>query len=168
MRSLASHLAAYGAYHQDRRNIVTHFFGIPLIVTGVATLLSRPRWLIGALPFSPTVLVALGSVLFYLNLDLRFGLVMAGLFGGATALGACIGAQSTAIWLGLGLGAFAIGWAVQLVGHVFEGRKPAFVDDLIGLLVGPLFLVAEAAFALGLRPEVKDAVDTSSTTRPSS
>ena len=44
-------------------------------------------------------------------------------------------------------------------GHYYEGRKPAFVDDLVGLIVGPLFVVAEWAFALGLRKEVQAAVD---------
>ncbi len=52
------------------------------------------------------------------------------------------------------MGLFVGGWALRLVGHMFEGRKPAFLDDLRGLLDGPLFLVAEAAFALGLSPEL--------------
>jgi hypothetical protein len=29
----------------------------------------------------------------------------------------------------------------------YEHRKPAFVDDLTGLLIGPPFLLAEALFA---------------------
>jgi uncharacterized membrane protein YGL010W len=49
---------------------------------------------------------------------------------------------------------FVGGWFVQFVGHFFEGRKPAFVDDLVGLIVGPLFVVAEVGFALGLRKEL--------------
>ena len=36
-----------------------------------------------------------------------------------------------------------------VVGHWWEGRKPAFVDDLVGLLVGPMFVVAEWLFAAG-------------------
>ena len=44
---------------------------------------------------------------------------------------------------------FVAGWIIQFVGHYYEGRKPAFVDDLIGLLVGPMFVVGEALFALG-------------------
>ena len=49
-------------------------------------------------------------------------------------------------WLYMGLGLFIVGWAFQTVGHIWEGRKPAFVDDLVGLLVGPLFVVAEFLF----------------------
>ena len=52
-----------------------------------------------------------------------------------------------------------VGWAVQFLGHYYEGKKPAFVDDIVGLLVGPLFLAAEAAFFLHLRTDVKAEMD---------
>ena len=45
---------------------------------------------------------------------------------------------------------FAVGWVFQFVGHYWEGRKPAFVDDIVGLLVGPMFVVGEGLMALGL------------------
>jgi uncharacterized membrane protein YGL010W len=47
-------------------------------------------------------------------------------------------------------GSFVLGWGLQFLGHVWEGRKPAFVDDLMSLSIGPLFIAAECAFALGL------------------
>jgi uncharacterized membrane protein YGL010W len=62
------------------------------------------------------------------------------------------------VWLAWGVGLFVVGWVIQFVGHAFEGRKPAFVDDLVGLLIGPLFLVAETAFALGLSPALRQQV----------
>ena len=52
-----------------------------------------------------------------------------------------------------------IGWAIQFVGHHYEGRKPAFVDDVTGLIVGPLFVVVELAFLLGLRHELKEQIE---------
>jgi uncharacterized membrane protein YGL010W len=54
---------------------------------------------------------------------------------------------------------FVVGWVIQFVGHHYEGRKPAFVDDLTGLIVGPLFVVVEAGFLLGLRSELKQAIE---------
>jgi len=33
------------------------------------------------------------------------------------------------------------------------------VDDLIGLIIGPLFVVAEVVFALGLRRELHAAIE---------
>ncbi len=155
---LVRHLANYAEYHRDKRNLATHFVGIPLIVLGIAGLLARPRVIALGLPFSPVVLVALGAVLFYLSLDLRFAVVMAVLFGGAVAFGTTLAGSTTGVWLVVALSLFIVGWAFQLVGHVMEGRKPAFVDDILGLLVGPLFLVVEVALKLGLRQELRPAM----------
>ena len=52
-------------------------------------------------------------------------------------------------WLAWGAGTFLFGWAFQFLGHYYEGRKPAFADDIFGLLVGPLFVTAEALFSMG-------------------
>ena len=35
MKTLTDHLAQYAAYHQDQRNIMTHFIGLNLFVFGV-------------------------------------------------------------------------------------------------------------------------------------
>ena len=159
MRTLNEQLATYAGYHRDRRNIGVHFVGIPMITLAVAVLLSRPSWTVGGLPVSLALLLALGAVVFYLQLDWRYGLTMAVLMGLNVWIGAQLASGSTAVWLGSGLGLFVVGWVFQLVGHLWEGRKPAFLDDLIGLLVGPLFIVAELGFALGLRTEVRDAIE---------
>lgn len=159
MKTLEQHLSTYAAYHRDRRNIATHFAGIPMIVLAVATLLSRPILPIGDVPFSPAVLVVGLAVAFYLALDLRFGTAMAALLALTLWPAHALAAGSTASWLAAGGGLFVIGWVIQFVGHIFEGKKPAFVDDLVGLLVGPLFIVAEAGFALGLRRELHRAIE---------
>jgi uncharacterized membrane protein YGL010W len=160
MRSLSDQLSQYADYHRDRRNILTHFVGIPLIVLAVATLLARPvlgHW--GGVALSPATLVTALTVLYYLRLDLRLGLVMAALMAlclwGAQALAA----QGTALWLSVGVGLFVVGWVIQFVGHFYEGRKPAFVDDIVGLLIGPLFVVAEAGFLLGLRRGLQQEIE---------
>lgn len=159
MKTLTDHLTQYAAYHQDGRNVVTHFVGIPMIVVAVATLLSRPQWMVGDIAMGIAVVGAMLSSLFYLRLDLRFGAVMTLLMALSVAAGHWFAAQSTAVWLGAGVGLFVVGWAFQFLGHHYEGRKPAFVDDLSGLIIGPLFLVAEAAFHFNMRPEVKAAID---------
>ena len=35
-------LVQYARYHRDRRNIATHFVGIPMIVFAISVLLARP------------------------------------------------------------------------------------------------------------------------------
>ncbi|MBB2889581.1 MULTISPECIES: DUF962 domain-containing protein [Pseudomonas] len=157
MKSLVDHLSQYAAYHRDPRNIASHFVGIPLIVVAVAVLLSRPQWAGGWL--SPAVLVSLASAWFYLRLELRLGVLMTVLLGLSVWLGHVLAQQSTFAWLSAGIGMFVVGWAIQFVGHHYEGRKPAFVDDVTGLIVGPLFVVVEAGFLLGLRSELKRAIE---------
>ncbi len=159
MKTLTEQLAGYGAYHRDRRNIATHFVGIPMIVLAVAILLARPAVAWAGWTVSPALAVTALVTLYYLRLDLRYGLVMGVLLALAVALAHRLGTMDTATWLGWGVGLFVLGWAIQFVGHVFEGRKPAFVDDLMGLIIGPLFVVAEAGFALGLRREVESSVE---------
>lgn len=159
MKSLVEHLSQYANYHRDPRNIATHFVGIPLIVLAVTVLLSRPGWELAGVWLSPALLAAAASVWFYLRLDLRFGLAMGLLLGLCLWLGQVLAVQSTGVWLSAGLGTFVLGWIIQFVGHYYEGRKPAFVDDLSGLIIGPLFVVAEAAFMLGLCPQLKQAVE---------
>lgn len=157
MKSLVDHLSQYAAYHRDPRNIASHFVGIPLIVVAVAVLLSRPQWAGGWL--SPAVLVSLASAWFYLRLELRLGMLMTVLLGLSVWLGHVLAQQSTFVWLASGIGMFVVGWAIQFVGHYYEGRKPAFIDDVTGLIVGPLFVVVEAGFLLGLRGELKRAIE---------
>ena len=83
---------------------------------------------------------------------------MAMLLAASLAASQWFAAQSTSLWLGWGVGLFVLGWAIQFLGHYYEGKKPAFVDDLMGLLVGPLFLVAEAAFHFNMRIDVRDEI----------
>lgn len=159
MKTLNQQLGQYAEYHRDRRNIATHFVGIPLIVVAVAVLLSRPGVEAFGFWLSPAALVGLLSALYYFRLDLRYGLVMAVLLWLSLWLGAALAVQGTATWLGVGLGMFLVGWVIQFIGHYYEGRKPAFVDDLTGLIIGPLFVVAELGFLMGLRKEVERAVE---------
>lgn len=159
MKTLVDHLSQYAEYHRDRRNIATHFVGIPLIVLAVAELLSRPGLEVAGLWLSPAALVAAAAAIFYLRLDLRYGLLMSALLLLSLWFGAALAVQSTTLWLSVGVALFVIGWIIQFVGHYYEGRKPAFVDDLMGLLVGPLFVVAELGFMLGLRKDVEQAVE---------
>ncbi len=159
MRSFTDHIANYAAYHRDRRNIATHFVGVPMIVFAVAILLSRPQVDLAGVTMSPAWALMAASVAFYLSLNIAYAIAMAVLLALAVWAAQPIALLGTAAWLGWGIGLFAVGWVIQFVGHWFEGRKPAFVDDLIGLLIGPLFLVTETAFALGLSGDLKREVE---------
>jgi uncharacterized membrane protein YGL010W len=143
-------MAKYAAYHRDRRNIATHFVGIPLIVFAVGALLSRPSLEMAGWPVTPAAVLWAATALWYLtrgNLVLGVAVSLANLVLILAALP--LAQLDTATWLAAGLGSFVVGWVIQFVGHYYEGKKPAFVDDIRGLLVGPMFVTGEALFALG-------------------
>jgi uncharacterized membrane protein YGL010W len=108
---------------------------------------------------SPAVLTGMVAAIFYLRLDARLGIAMTLLLALSIWAGHVLAAESTLLWLAWGLAMFSVGWAFQFVGHYFEGRKPAFMDDVMGLVIGPLFVVAELGFLLGLRLEVRRAME---------
>jgi uncharacterized membrane protein YGL010W len=157
-RSLPDSIAQYAGYHRNARNVATHTVGIPMIVLAAMILLARPVLWFGGWHFTPAwFAVALAGV-FYVRLDLKVGFVMTLLLALCAALANEIANLGHGIWLIAGLGLFVAGWILQAIGHIFEGRKPAFFDDLRGLLIGPLFIVVEAGFLLGLLPELWQAV----------
>ena len=159
MKTLTQHLSQYAMYHRDERNILTHYLGIPLIVIAIFSLLSIPLFSLGAITFTPTLLLFTATALFYFRLDLRFGLVMLLFSGSCLAVALWLATQPLTVWLSSAIGLFVVGWILQFIGHYFEGKKPAFVDDIVGLFVGPLFIIAELGFKLGLRKTLQQDIE---------
>ena len=155
MKSLVDRLASYAANHRDKRNIATHFVGIPMILVGTQAALAR----IGIGPFNAATAATALATRYYRELDPSYGTAMAAVLGATYAAGSMVAALPAPLWAATTAGLFVGGWALQFLGHYFEGKKPAFLDDLRGLLDGPMFLVAEAAFAVGLSPELREEVE---------
>jgi len=150
MRNATELMVQYAAYHRDKRNIASHFIGIPLIVFSIGILLARPAFDVGGVTLTPVWIVWAAATVWYLTLgNLVLGIAVSVVNGVLIYLAAPLAAGSVASWLAWGIGTFVIGWVIQFVGHYYEGKKPAFVDDLLGLLTGPMFVTAEALFALG-------------------
>lgn len=47
-----------------------------------------------------------------------------------------------------GAGLFVVGWVLQFIGHMFEGKMPSFFKNPIFLLVGPLWWVQKTVKAI--------------------
>ena len=104
------------------------------------------------------MLVAAALLAYYFVLDFALAVAMLVVLGALIWLAELLAAGGAAhawIWFGA---AFVGGWILQLVGHVFEGRKPALVDNLFQIFIAPIFLCAEVFFALGLRSGLRSAV----------
>ncbi|MDQ2780670.1 MAG: DUF962 domain-containing protein [Pseudomonadota bacterium] len=151
LRPATDLLKQYAEYHRDPRNIATHFIGVPMIVFAVGVLLARAGIEIGGVGLTAAwLLFGLAAAWYLTRGQLALGAATTLGVGVLIALSHTVAGGSVVHWLGWGLGFFAVGWTLQFIGHYYEGRKPAFADDLIGLLVGPMFVMFEALAALGL------------------
>jgi uncharacterized membrane protein YGL010W len=157
MRNLEQHITQYAAYHRDRRNIATHFVGVPTIVCSVVLALVPFE----AAGISLAIIGILLASLYYMALDRPLGVAMAVFLLACYAMSQLVhtslGGAGTVVLVALAL--FVIGWIIQFVGHKFEGMKPAFTDDLMGLVIGPLFIMTEVFFMLGLKQQLKQYVE---------
>jgi uncharacterized membrane protein YGL010W len=159
MSRILAPLSKYATYHRDKRNIFTHFFGVPMIVFAVMVLTARPVFQVADYAITPLHILLVLSCLYYLRLELRMGVVMSASFV-AMAYGALMtSSMSTLSWAVFGISTFIVGWVIQFVGHFYEGKKPAFLDDIAGLIVGPLFVTVELLFLLGLRRDLEEQIE---------
>lgn len=158
MKSVEEQMSFYEAYHKHPLNKLTHFIGIPSIVYSILVPLGWVGVTVGGTPLTAAMLVVAGLVAYYFVLDRAFGLTM------AVVLGLLLAAAHTVAEWGLTGAAVAIaffvgGWAFQLAGHyIFEKRKPALLDNLFQMIVGPVFLCAELFFMLGFKEELHQRV----------
>jgi uncharacterized membrane protein YGL010W len=156
VRSVEQNLTQYAAYHRDRRNIATHFVGVPMIVFSIVLAMATIAIPLATVTLTAAAILSIALVVYYLVLDRVLGVAMAIvmflLCAGASEVTARLSVGGT---LGVALLIFVVGWAIQFLGHKYEGMKPAFYDDVKQLLIGPLFVCAEAFFMFGARANLR-------------
>jgi uncharacterized membrane protein YGL010W len=150
MKSLPEQLRAYGAYHQSVWNKASHFVGVPLVTFALFLFLGWFRFAQAPdLPLTAATVFYICVLLYYLCLDWRVGLLQAPF---SLAL-LWLADRAALLPLGESVLVFAAtfvgGWAVQLLGHALEGRRPALTDNLWQIFNAPLFLAVEVLTALG-------------------
>jgi uncharacterized membrane protein YGL010W len=156
MTSIEQNLTQYAAYHRDRRNIATHFVGVPMIVFSIVLALAVVEIPAGPVTLTLAAVVSVAACVYYLRLELTLGITMAvALFLMCAAASEITHRAGAGRSLGIAAAVFVAGWAIQFVGHRFEGMKPAFFDDVKQLLIGPIFVCAEAFFAFGALPQLR-------------
>jgi uncharacterized membrane protein YGL010W len=162
MKSLEQQMSIYAAYHRDPRNKATHFIGVPVIMLAILVPLSFLRIEVAGFGITAAMLLSAAVLAYYFLLDIPLALAMLVVIGVLIWLAERISALGLAqgwAWFGV---LFVGGWILQLVGHVFEGRKPALADNLFQIFVAPIFLAAEVFFALGYKPELHERIKLSS------
>ncbi|MDH5208636.1 MAG: DUF962 domain-containing protein [Burkholderiaceae bacterium] len=159
MKTLEEQMSFYLRYHRNPKNKLTHFFGVPLIMFSLFVLLGLVRVPLGDVSISASSVLALVVLAYYFRLDAVLAVAMT-LFTAVLLIAAnriCTLGPTVALAV-FGI-AFVAGWILQLVGHAFEGRRPALLDNSFQIFIAPIFLMAEVFFALGYKREVAERVE---------
>lgn len=136
---LRNHFAEYARFHATKRNQACHYFAIPLIVLSILAMLAQLRLFpVAGYVVSAAEIAVILVTLYYLSLDP----ILAGMM---LLISAAMIAAGRPLGFVAGLALFVFGWIVQFVGHyVYEKKSPAFFQNVVHLLVGPLWVLAKA------------------------
>lgn len=153
-------MAAYSTYHRDPRNRLTHFFGVPAIIFALLVAMALWRGEIGGMLVSFAMVFSAAVFVLWLVMDVGIAAPLIALLAPVLALAEYLARTSTtaSVWIIFAV-FFVGGWAVQLWGHYYEGRKPALLDNLFQIFVAPMFLTAELLIMAGFRKNLHTRVE---------
>lgn len=158
--NLTEQLSLYQSYHTKPITKLTHYIGVPALVFAAMILFG---WVHISIPnifsINLTWILLAALIIFYFSLDF---LLAAGL-GVILILMAFIAeffSQPEITKLGIiaFLFFFITGVVAQLIGHLHEKKKPAFMQSLTQALIAPLYLFAEVMFSLGWRKDLEEKI----------
>jgi uncharacterized membrane protein YGL010W len=147
MRTREQYLTEYGKSHLNPVNKIIHMICVPAIffaTGGIGWSIPIGRFIPGLSPelaagINVASLIALPIVVFYARLGP--GPLLTGLAWMAMTFAGCIAIQAVGLpLLTISIVVWISAWVLQFYGHHVEGAKPSFSDDLIFLLIGPLFV----------------------------
>lgn len=156
MRTLTQFLNEYQESHQNPVNSLIHMVCVPAIFfssLGLLWAIPVGRWL-GLAPevaawVNPVTLFLPLVTYFYMKMSWGSLAAMAVWF--ALSLAGILAIQSAGwplVWISAAV--WVIAWIVQVIGHEIEGAKPSFADDVVFLLIGPLFVMQKLYKRLGV------------------
>jgi uncharacterized membrane protein YGL010W len=141
MRTFSQWMDEYGVSHQNPTNQLVHKICVPLImfsVIGFLWSIPTPQ-IFNSVPYlnwaTLFVVYCLGFYL-YLNFVMFIGMLV------QTLVMCTIAHQiyKTGNLLLISAVIFVLAWIAQFWGHKVEGKKPSFLQDLVFLLIGPLWV----------------------------
>lgn len=154
MKTADQWFAAYGDSHHNKTNEAIHWICIPAITLSLLGLLwsiPMPRGF-GELAayFNVATIFLAFAMIFYVRLSPPLA---AGMLAISVVFLALIAGYAKAGWTSVwpvALAIFVVAWILQFVGHKLEGKKPAFLQDLQFLLIGPIWLLGFIYRRLGI------------------
>lgn len=160
MQSFIEQARIYGTYHLKPITRYTHFVGVPLIIFSLMVLFGFLHLVIpGVMDITLAGLATFALLVYYYFLNWRLALVLTAVFIILLWLANLVsyhGPTSSALWIFLIT--FILGWALQLIGHLFEGNRPALLDNVWQALIAPMFLTAELFFLGGRMQDLQEQI----------
>ena len=154
MRTVHQWLDLYGVSHRNPTNKTIHWICVPVIYwTVLAFIWAIPAGMLSTIApwLNWAVLAVVVVQLYYFMLSWRLALGM--LLVNVVLLvftDWLAGVSPWPLWQ-VALAAFILAWIGQFIGHKIEGKKPSFFNDLQFLMIGPIWLLADAYRRIGLR-----------------
>ena len=146
MRTYQEWMTEYAQSHTHPLNQKIHQICVPIIFFNVLAVC----WFV-PIPFIDNAYINLttaGACLalaFYWSINLRVFLCMLIIL--LVILGVNMFYQESQTYLYVNIFLFVLAWIGQFYGHRVEGVKPAFIEDLLFLLIGPIWVLRK----LGIR-----------------
>ena len=157
MKNIQQWLDAYGESHQNKLNKMIHWVCVPLIMLSLLGILSLVKF---SIPLGSSVyclniahILVFLSIIFYIRLSfsIMVGMILISIINLYIIYQIEILISSRGEIFNIYLGIFILSWIGQFIGHKIEGKKPSFFEDLQFLLIGPLWLLAQAYKSLGIK-----------------
>jgi len=139
LRNVENLFERYGESHRDPVNKAIHWVCVPLITWSVLAAL----WAWS--PVAAYVAIAL-ALAFYVWLSPALAIGMLGVIAAMVYPLPLLGNHV----LFVAGSVFVLAWIGQFIGHVVEGRKPSFLEDVKFLLIGPVWLLGFVYRRVGL------------------
>jgi uncharacterized membrane protein YGL010W len=158
MKNLEAYIDQYSDSHQHPTNILIHKFCVPAIMFSLLGIFkalpvpaSWPLWLDWSV-----VIIILSFIYYALFKNIR---VMLAVFILIAPMMALLELLRPRFFI-LSVVVFIVAWIGQFIGHKIEGKKPSFLNDLLFLLIGPIWTMNTLAAQMGIDLKINSAKET--------
>ena len=136
MRDISDLFADYASYHRTAGTKWFHRLGIPMIMLTLLGMLARVTiFSTNGWRLDLAMLLIIATGIYYLAIEWRLGIAM-------IAVSVAFYFAGAALPMSINVAFFILGWIFQFIGHsVYEKRKPAFMQNFVHLLIGPLWIL---------------------------
>ena len=153
MQSIDKWLDDYGESHRDPVNKAFHWVCVPAIVFILIGLMWSLPVPVVFTETSPILnwgtIFLMASIVYYFILSTTLALGMVAVSAAIIYALAAMDGLGTPLWQ-ISIAIFVLAWIGQFIGHMVEGKRPSFFQDLQFLMIGPIWLLSFVYRRLGI------------------